>query len=121
MKKEYSPLFISFKWCIILCWLYVIVFVLIKYLCIKLEINNSLILLIWLILKVIFILLNINYIKKCTEAEYKIWEKYNTDNINFAEIQKEYPKTSIFKKIRDSFILINILTSLFLICEILIT
>lgn len=120
MKKEYSPLFISFKWCMIPCWLYAVVFVLIKYLCTKLEINALPILLIWFILKVIFILSNINYIKQCTEAEHKIWRKYNSDNINITEIQKEY-KIPILKKLRDSFILTNIITILFLICEILIT
>lgn len=119
MKKKYSPLFISFKWCMIPCWLYAVVFVIIKYLCGKSEISALPILLIWLILKVIFILININYIKQCTEAEHKIWRENNSDNINIIEIQKKYPKTLIIKKLRDSFILTNMITIIFLLYGIL--
>lgn len=119
MKKKYSPLFISFKWCMIPCWLYAVVFVIIKYLCRKSEISALPILLIWLVLKVIFILININYIKQCIEAEHKIWRGNNSDNINIIEIQKKYPKTLIIKKLRDSFILTNMITIIFLLYGIL--
>ncbi len=115
MKKQNAPLFISFKWCLIPCFLYTIMSVLIK----NLVSKPLPIFLIWFLAKLVFIVTNIDYIKRCEKSEHMIWKQYVLDNIKFDKIQKKYPATTLRKKVKDSLILSNIVTILFLLYEIL--
>lgn len=115
MKKHNAPLFISFKWCLIPCFLYTIISVLIK----SLVFKPLPIFFIWFLAKLVFVVTNIDYIKRCEKSERMIWKQYASDNIKFDKIQKKYPSTTLLKKVKDSLLLSNVVTILFLLCEIL--
>lgn len=115
MKKDNEPLFISFKWCLIPCSLYAVITVLIK----EFTFQPLPIFLIWFLLKAIFAIINYNYFKNCQKAERIIWKQNAARNIGFDEIQKKYPTTTFLKKLKDSFLLSNLITIIFLLYEII--
>lgn len=115
MKKDNAPLFISFKWCLIPCFSYAVISVLIK----EFYSQPLPIFLIWFLLKSIFTIANIKYIKKCKVAERIIWKQHGSKEIEFEEILKKYPTATLSKKLKDSFLLSNMMLVPFFLYEII--
>lgn len=111
MRKQYLPLFISFKYYIIPCWLFVITLILVQYLCQKSGMNVFPIFNVWLILKIAVVIFNGNYIRRCTKKEYDLWQQRNGE-------QEVYFEISLKKKIKDTLLVTNIITSIILMLRI---
>lgn len=113
MKKQYLPLFVSFKHYIISCCLSMIVFVSVQNLLQKSGMNILPVYNVWLILKIAVIVFNGNYIRRCTKSEYILWQQSGNENI-----KNIYHKFSLSKKIKDTLLVTNMITATVLILKI---